>query len=980
MVEIQNQNRQRCSFDWNWKFRHGDDLAAIHSGFDDSAWRSLHLPHDWSIEGTYDKMNPSGARGGFLPTGIGWYRKSFECREPLEGKRIFLEFDGIYMNAQVWLNGHTVNESHPNGYIGFEIELTHYLINGMNTIAVRVDNSLCPNARWYTGSGIYRHVWLTVTNTVYVPHWGTYVTTPEIYPDRGVVRVLTDIRNSDVQAHTIELASEVFAGGTLSVGKSLSNHTILPNATITVEHMIDVIHPILWSPETPSMYEMKSEIREAGKTIDDYETPFGIRAFQFDSINGFSLNGVPMKFKGVCLHHDAGPVGSAVPDKLLRKRLLMLKEMGCNAVRTAHHPMAPEFYDLCDRIGLMVMNEAFDGWEQTKASFDYGLYFERYWQWDLDDMIRRDRNHSCIIMWSIGNEVTDIRPDMTRQLVDFVHLTDPTRPVTCGIQSVGPIFEANRALLDIAGYNDGGGACFTYESDHALHPDRVMVATEAPHTFQTRGFYRTQTWWRDKNQPRIEIPNLTEEELFFDGSLMYNSSYDNSGVRSSARHSWGFVLKYPYLTGEFRWTGFDYLGESFGWPARSANFGVIDLANFKKDHFYFYQSRYTEGPMIHLLPYWTHPGMEGTVIPVWVYTNCEEVELILNGRSFGCKKMTEDMYLSWDIHYEPGTLIAVGYRNGEKMVVRSIETAHEPTVIRLSVDNANLLPDGRDVAQVSFEITDRNGNLVPSAENEVQLLHFGPAVLLGTENGDPLDQTPAKSALRKAFYGLGMGLYQSTFEVGDIEVLAAGILGQRIFSEKTTVTVDIDRVVLRGSLQPRKLQAFYTMDADREESDYKKYAGSFDIVSDCTIRALIKENGQTILKLSSHFHKGCKEKVIDRTHGNKPFEMSERYPGPVASELYGLWTDGSCLYNFTPEGEVYRRIGNDEPMPVGVWWYEFPTDPFESPNYFGTGEMIWENERKVSLALKTQEAHELILQFTDRTLILTKVNRPITLK
>ncbi|WP_168120823.1 glycoside hydrolase family 2 TIM barrel-domain containing protein [Paenibacillus sp. HB172176] len=967
--------RKRMNIDIDWKFRLGDPAGAEAAQYDDNGWRSVSLPHDWSIEGDYEEGNPTGPRGAFLPAGIGWYRKTFEWSGDPAARRVFLSFDGVYMNSDVWINGKHLS-LRPNGYIGFELDVTDAIMQGSNTVAVRVDNSLAPSGRWYTGCGIYRHVWLIETWDVHVEHWGTCITTPEASHDRAIVHIRTRIRNASSQPRNIQLHSSIHDDNGECSGETFVPHAIAPYESIELEQKLPLASPKLWSPDTPHVYGLHTVVTENGRELDDYATSFGVRFFSFDSDQGFALNGVPCLIRGVCQHHDGGPVGAAVPDKLLEKRLRLLKEMGCNAIRTGHHPMAPEFYHLCDRIGLMVMNEAFDGWAAAKAEYDYGLYFEKWWRRDLTDMMRRDRNHPCVIFWSLGNEVLDMEPDMTRAMVEFAHRLDDTRPVTCGVQQTGDVPDANRSELDIAGYNDGGGACFGYERDHANHPRRVMVATEAPHTFQTRGFYRTRTWWRDKNKPRIEIENLTEEELFSDGALAYNSSYDNSGVRTSARHSWGFVLKYPYLIGEFRWTGFDYLGESFGWPARSANFGIIDLANFPKDHYYFYQSRFTTKPMIHMLPHWTHPGLEGKAIPVWVYTNCEEAELRLNGRSLGRKRMGADMYLSWDVPYEPGTLSAIGYSGGVRLAEAAAATAGTPAMLRLEADGDELLADGADVRQVSVEVVDERGTMVPHAGHEIAYAIVGPARCLGTENGDPLDLTPSKSMNRKAFYGKCMALFQSTPEAGPVEVIVGGVLGELYFAASTTVSIVIERLPLRGECPRLAFEIRYTTDGSQPTSASALYEGPFEITASTLVKAIAMENGlendSVALEMQSAFTRGEPPKVEDLTHGNEPFHPQDGFPGPFAREVCGRWTDGGQIFQFNPEGKLLRSIGTEPPMEIGAWWYDYPADPFESPDDSGTGEVLLEEGVLAALALDSQKAERLTIRLPGRRLELIR--------
>lgn len=958
-MPVNHVTRVRTSLDEEWKFMLGVDARAKDIEFDDRLWRDVQLPHDWSIEGIYAENNPTGVKGGFLPAGIGWYRKTIIWEEETE-RRAFIEFDGIYMNSDVWINGCHVGHR-PYGYIGFEYEMTPYLKKGKNVISVRVDCSKSPSGRWYTGCGIYRHVWLTTVSDVYIPHWGTYVTTPEVSHERAEVKASVALVNKSNKARTVRIVSYIYGHDDIHSEPVEQIRKINWDESIEVHQILEINKPHLWSPESPYLYNLKTAIWDGDLLLDEYVTPFGIRFFDFDSNHGFRLNGNPLKFQGVCQHADGGPVGAAVPDRLLEKRLYMLKRMGCNAIRTAHHPMSPEFYDYCDQIGLMVIDEAFDGWESPKMPYDYGLYFHEWWKRDLEDMLIRDRNHPCVIMWSIGNEVKDMRTETTKMLVEFVHLLEPTRPVTCGVNQVGPKQDANRSLLDVAGYNDGGGACFLYEEDHRLHPERKFVATEAPHTFQTRGFYRTQTWWRDKNQPRIEITNLTEEELFFDGELAYNSSYDNSGVRTSSRDSWSFVKKYNYLTGEFRWTGFDYLGESFGWPARSANFGIIDLANFPKDHYYFYQSQFTASPMIHLLPHWTHPDMEGKVIPVWVYTNCEEAELFLNDSSLGRKQMDEKMYLSWDVSYEPGTLKAVGFKEGKLVVQEVIHTAGEPVGINLRTDLPTLMSDGQDLCQVSFEIVDDQGHLVPQGHNRIYYEATGSVTFLGMENGDPLDLTPAKRRERKAFYGLGMGLFQSTKEQGNIEIVAAGIIGNEVFRTSTLVSISVQRLSLRGSLPPRELEVFFTLDGTKPTRASYRYESPITIDCSCTVRAVIYEKNKLIIEMTTDFKRGEREKVIDLLHGNRLTMNVGEFSGPISKQLLGEWRKNQIRYVFTDQGEVYRFLGNDTKQKVGLWWYDFPADPFEAAPYAGTGEIVWADGKRNKISLRSQTADQLIV-------------------
>ncbi len=963
-----NSARVRQIFDFNWKFCLGDIKNGQVIDLDDKNWRNLHLPHDFSIEGTYDEKNISGIKGGFLPTGIAWYRKSFEVAKEWLGKKVFIEFDGIYMNSDVWINGNHLGHR-PYGYIGFEYEITPYLNKGTNLIAVRADHEKAPSGRWYTGSGIYRRTWLSIKNPVYVEHWGTYVTTPEVTEDMAKISIETKVKNDVSISKSITLVSKVKDADDRETCFTKIGQIIPGSESVSIKQDMVIKSPKLWSPDTPYIYRLETYIMENESILDNCTTPFGLRYFDFNSQTGFSLNGKPLKFQGVCEHHDAGPVGAAIPEKVLERRLKLLKEMGCNAIRTAHTPLAPEFYDMCDRIGIMVMDEVFDGWEATKAPYDYGLYFEKWWEKDLGDFLKRDRNHPCIIMWSIGNEVKQMKTATTRKLVDFIHKHEPTRPVTCGVQHKTQNSDDNRALLDIAGYNGGGGAAFIFEKDHQNHPERVCVATEIPHTYHTRGIYRTQTWWRDKNKERIELENLTEKEIFFDGALEYNSSYDNAGVRISARDSWRQTRTLPYLTGEFRWTGFDYMGESFGWPARSGNNGILDLCGFKKDHYYLYQSQWTTEPMVHLLPHWTHPGKEGVVIPVWVYTNCDSAELFLNGRSLGEKPMTGNIYIQWDVPYAPGELKAAAKKNGRIEAFKIFKTASEPVKIKLSADNQNMLSDAKDVSHVTFEIMDRDNNLVPHADDTVVFRAFGPVNNLGMDNGDPLDLTPVKADYRKAFYGMGLGIFQSTFEQGEIELVAGGILGERIFNETAQVSIAVNRIMLRGQLPQRKFHIYYTTDKTLPDQDSKPYKKSFILKKSSSVKAAVYENGQLVMTLDAEFKKGKKPKIIDLTHGNKIHDITK---GPFAKEIIGIWEGNGEQYIFGQDGTV-SNVKKDGSKKQGRWWYDYPKDPFEAPDYAGMGEIVWnDNSGAFVMDLKSQEARQLNIRYIYDCTILNK--------
>lgn len=925
------KGRRRQTFDFDWKFHKGDIRDGQEIELSHMTWRNIHLPHDYSIEGSYDEEHASGFKGGYLPIGIGWYRKSFTLPEEWVDREVFIEFDGIYMNSDVWINGYHLGHR-PNGYIGFEYDLTPYLQEGDNLIAVRVDHEKGPTGRWYTGSGIYRHTWLTCKDKIHVDHWGTYISIPSITEEAATLNIENSIINVTGSREDMTVVSEVIDRNDIVVAVSESYVSIQDYKR--VQQQVAVRKPMLWSPDNPYLYRVRTRIYQGAELKDDVLTTIGIRSFTFNSIEGFKLNNKPMKFKGVCLHHDGGSVGVAVPKKVLLRRLLLLKEMGCNAIRTGHTPFAPEFYELCDQLGLMVMDEIFDGWEQPKMPYDYGLYFKKWWKRDLADFIKRDRNHPSVIMWSIGNEVIGMTTETSKKLLEFIHAYD-SRPVTNGIQQSNGRADDNREILDIAGYNGGGDGAFIFERDHERHPNRVCIATEVPHTFQTRGFYRTQTWWRDQGKKRVEIENLTKEEIFFDGALEYNSSYDNSGVRISARDSWKQTKSLPYLIGEFRWTGFDYLGESFGWPARSGNFGVLDLAGFKKDHFFLYQSQWTNSPMLHMLPHWTHLDKDGIIIPVWVYSNCDSVELFYNNDSLGEKTMTEDLYLQWNVPYRAGTLHAVGKREGEIVAEKKISTAGTQTRIVAHTDNKHLLSDSRDIAHVTFKVVDDKGVMVPHAHDRLTFKLIGPVNSLGYENGDPLDITAPHSNYRKVFNGMVLGIYQSTFTDGNIEVIVGGVLGEHLFGESTEINISVIHTMLRGVQPERSLKVYYTLDGTEPNEKSYEYTGKFTIHHTCQIRVSVYHENRLFFTFEDTFQKGEKPKVIDLVHGNS--EKIKGRKGPLSKEVIGKWYCGEQRLTIQPNGKYL--LSDNRGREEGAWWYDYPADPFEEPDYIGKGEL-----------------------------------------
>lgn len=797
--------------DFDWQFHLGDVENGESPDLNTENWRTLDLPHDWSIEGEYSQDNGTDWQSGFLPVGIGWYRKTLDWNPEWKDKTVKINFEGIYLNSDVWINGNHLGHR-PNGYVGFEYDLTDQLKKGKNVIAVKVDQSKPLTGRWYTGSGIYRHVWLKIQNPLHIQNQGVSFSASDVSEKKSDFEVEVSVQNESKKDEKIQVIATLIDKNGLEIASLNSTLNSISNQSGNVKLKGEVSNPQRWSPGNPYLYKLKTSIKKGNKIIDENEIKVGFRKLEFSADFGFKLNGTVTKIKGVCDHHTAGSVGAAVPDDVWRYRLKLLKDMGCNAIRTSHNPFSPKFYDLCDELGIMVMNEFLDGWDVEKADDDYGLYFEEWWKTDGTDFIKRDRNHPSVIIWSIGNEVRKPTREMQKQLVDLFHSLDLTRPVTQGGHDPtrGMTGEDLPSQLDLKGFNGDGEEIGVLENFHEKFPDIPMICTEVPHTYQTRGVYRTQTHWRRRDFPAMwevknggkmgalanrvfPIPNLALTEVFpeegstqfykngkyypiennapWSKNLYYQSSYDNASVRSSARKAWQRTRDIPYVMGQFRWGSFDYLGETNNWPSRFANFGVIDICGFPKDHFYLYQSMWTEKPMVHILPHWTHPGKEGVKIPVVIYTNCDEVELFLNDKSLG-KQKYEDEQLVWMVPYETGSIKAVAKKGGKIVAEDAQTTAGEAAKIKLSPDKTLIFANRTDVVHVAVDITDEHGIFCPHAENAIEFKVSGPAKIIGIDNGDPIDLSDYKTNVRRAFRGKVMLLIQSTDARGTISISA----------------------------------------------------------------------------------------------------------------------------------------------------------------------------------------------------------------
>lgn len=819
-------NDRRQDFTADWTFHLGDDSAASRPDYDDTAWRILNLPHDWAIEGEFSRDNPSGTGGGALPGGIGWYRKTFTVDKADEGKRLYIDFDGVYMNSEVFINGHSLGVR-PYGYVSFSYDLTPYIKwGGKNVVAVRVDNGEQPNSRWYSGCGIYRNVWLTKLNPVHIAQWGTFITAEDVSKNSARLNIRTKIQydaaaqlqDSVKQAdgtyvvfdsEIVPLADVVLQSRLMDaegnvVGEVASELQVIPTCLNEVEQEIVVKNPNLWSVNTPYIYKVNSILIDkiTGKVLDNYCTNTGIRTFRFDAQKGFILNGERLKINGVCMHHDLGCLGAAVNIRAIERQLEILQEMGCNGIRCSHNPPSPELLDLCDRMGFIVMDETFDMWRKRKTAHDYSRYFNEWHERDLTDLILRDRNHPSVFIWSIGNEVleqwSDAKADtltleqanlilnfghdqsmlakegemsvnslLTKKLADMVKALDSTRPVTAGCNEPNPNNHLFRSgVLDLIGFN--------YHDDWFAgvpekFPGKPFIVAESVSALMTRGYYR---------MPSDETVICPErwDKPYFDDSFSC-SSYDNCHVPWGNSHegTMRHVKNNDFISGQYVWTGFDYLGEPtpYGWPARSSYFGIVDLAGFPKDVYYLYQSEWhPEKKVLHLFPHWNWtPGQD---IDMWAYyNNADEVELFVNGESQGVRtKGKDDFHVVWRVKYEPGVVKVVSRKDGKTVLEKEIHTAGEPAQIRLTADRNEIKSDGRDLSFVTVEVLDKDGNLCPNADNQIMFDVQGAGFIAGVDNGSPVSMEKFKADHRRAFYGKCLAVVQSDGKSGGIKLTA----------------------------------------------------------------------------------------------------------------------------------------------------------------------------------------------------------------
>ena len=793
--------REKICFNDNWSFSLSDNPKASETDFDDKEWRVLNLPHDWAIEGDFSKDNPSGTGGGALPGGTGWYRKTFIPSNEDSDKIIRIDFDGIYMNSEVFINGQSLGKR-PYGYISFGYDITPYLKwNEKNVIAVRVDNSEQPNSRWYSGCGIYRNVWLTKTSPVHVDEWGTYVTASEISNDNATLNIVTTVQNSGNDDEAVILKSILNDMNGTVVAETESSVSVVAGQKSDVNHTLNISSPKLWDTENPYLYSLVTEIIKDGKCIDRYTTTTGVRDFKFDAEKGFILNGKQTKINGVCMHHDLGCLGAAVNTRAIERQLQILKDMGCNGIRCSHNPPAPELLDLCDKMGFIVMDEAFDMWRKRKTPHDYARYFNEWHEKDLRDFILRDRNHPSIFVWSIGNEVleqwSDAKADtlsleeanlilnfghsadmlskdgemsvnslLTKKLADFVKELDPTRPITAGCNEPNPgnhLFKSG--TLDIIGYNYHN---VNIPDVPKNFPGKPFIITESNSALMTRGYYR---------MPSNDMFIWPErwDKPFYDESFSC-SSYDNCHAPWGNTHEENIKLvrNNDFISGQYIWTGFDYIGEPtpYGWPARSSYFGIVDLAGFPKDVYYLYQAEWTNKQVLHLFPHWN--WTEGQEIDMWCYyNNADEVELFINGESQGIRSKDEDnLHVVWRVKFVPGTVKVVARKDGNIIAEKEIHTAGTPHKIRLTPDRDIITTDGKDLSFVTVEVLDKNNNLCPLSENLINFEVKGNAFIAGVDNGCQTSMERFKDNKRNAFNGKCLVVLQNNGEKGTATLTA----------------------------------------------------------------------------------------------------------------------------------------------------------------------------------------------------------------
>ncbi len=780
-------------FNFGWLFRLGDEAAFAEAAYDDADWRALHLPHDWSVEGDFSADNPSTPSGGALPGGIGWYRKHFEAPEGLFGadgkvqKAVCVEFDGVFMNSTVYVNGQAVG-TRPYGYSSFSYDITSFLQPGENLIAVRCDNADQPNSRWYAGCGIYRNVRLVVTDPVHVAYNGLYVQPTQITRDRATVVVEVQTEGS-LPGQTLQYEVRIIdaAGRTVAQADAFGAPLFQTRLVLT--------KPRLWDVEDTYLYTAEVTV-SSGAMRDSYATRFGIRTTDWDAERGFLLNGRPLKMLGVCLHHDLGCLGSAVHYRALQRQLQIMKDMGVNAIRTSHNPPTPELLDLCDEMGFLVMDEAMDMWRKRKTRYDYARFFDEWHVRDVQDFVRRDRNHPSVVMWSVGNEIVEqsdsrddvlenLTPEQANDLLNFIHslnqndpsennpnvlLTrhmaqlirdlDTTRAITAGCNGVYPGNNLLRSgALDVYGFNYHPQL---YDSCRVWFPDKPLIGSETVSSLNSRGGYF------QPSDRKIKLP-ARGWQFTAEGDVDWGhqvTAYDACSAPWANYHeeAWIAVRDRDFIAGTFIWTGFDYLGEPtpYGWPSRSSYFGIVDLAGFPKDAYWLYQSEWTDKTVLHLFPHWN--WKPGEPVDIWAYYNhADAVELFVNGISKGLRSKTRDfLHAEWlAVPFEPGKIEVISYKDGKEVAREARYTAGAPVSLRLTPDRDVIDADGYDLSYITVEALDADGRVVPTAADMLRFRVDGAGELLGVDNGNAADTLSLKGSEKALFSGKALAVVRS---------------------------------------------------------------------------------------------------------------------------------------------------------------------------------------------------------------------------